>query len=564
MEIRLTMKLRTTVFLLSLVLLGSSAHGQAIKSRIFINGVIYTVNDKNEVAQAVEITGGKISAVGSTEKLLLNSNPGAQIIDLKGRTVVPGLIDAHGHLLGLGRSLTMPDLVGTDSFAQVLDVIATYTESAAPGEWIVGRGWDQNDWPDTAFPIHNELSKRTPHNPVYLARVGGHAALANAEAMRVSGVDRDTPDPPGGKIIRDAAGEPTGVFIDAAVELISRNIPPLSKNQIAKSIRAAIDECSRFGLTGVHDAGITPYIEDIYKEMIDGGDFKLRVYAMLRAAGENPVEALLPRLQQGPLIGYGKGRLTVRSIKMVADGALGSRGAALFADYSDDPGNRGILIAGYEELKAVSLAALRHDFQMCVHCIGDKANHITLDAYDDALKEVPSRNHRFRIEHAQVVAMEDIPRFDRMNIIASMQSTHATSDMPWVEARLGPDRILGAYAWRRFIDIGVTLANGSDFPVESPNPMLGFYAAVTRQDAQGRPEGGWYPDQRMTRDEALRSFTINAAYAAFQDDTRGSLEVGKWGDLVVLSKNIMTIPPLEIPDAQVLMTVLGGKVVYRR
>ena len=558
------MKLRVLVFSLCILLHTAHSQAQSDKSLLLLNGKIYTANEKNDVVQAVEIIRGKITAIGSTEKLLQSANAGVQVIDLNGRTVVPGLIDAHGHLLGLGMSLNSLNLVGMETYAQVVDAVGLQAESIAPGEWLLGRGWDQNDWPEKVFPLHNNLSTRSPKNPVFLVRVDGHAALANAEAMRLSGVDKDTPDPSGGKIIRDAAGEPTGVFIDTAMGLIFSNIPPQSKNQIKKTIRKALKECAKYGLTTVHDAGISPYIEDIYKEIIDEGVFNLRVYAMLRVANGPMEETMLARLQQGPLIGYGNDHLTVRSIKAMTDGALGSRGAALFDEYSDDPGNRGLLITDYEELRDLSIIALKNGFQMCTHSIGDKGNHIALDAYDDALKAVPNKNHRFRIEHAQIVSLKDIPRFDKMNVIASMQATHATSDMYWVEERLGPKRILGAYAWRRFLDVGVVIANGSDFPVESVNSMLGFYASVTRQDAKGWPEGGWVPNQRMTREEALRSFTINAAYAAFEEKTKGSLEVGKWGDLVVLSKDIMTIPANEILDTQVLMTVLSGDIIYKR
>jgi len=531
---------------------------------VLVNGRIYTANPDRPRVEAVLIQKGVITALGKTDAVLKKTAPGVRMIDLAGATAIPGLIDSHGHLMNLGFSLINLDLIGTESFSQIVNLTATAAEARQKGEWIQGRGWDQNDWPEKQFPNHDALSRRTPHNPVMLTRVDGHASLANAEAMRIAGVDRNTPDPDGGKIIRDADGTPTGVFVDKAMGLVGRHVPTTTRKQQIEAINRGVRECLKYGLTSVHDAGISVDTVDIYKSLIDEDRFPFRVYGMIRATSPAMLPQLQPFLDEGPIIAYGDNQLTVRSIKAMTDGALGSRGAALLEDYTDAPGNKGLLITPMESLKNLCVAALKAGFQVNTHSIGDRGNRTALDAYEAALKEVKTKDHRFRIEHAQIVHPDDFIRFKKLGVIPSMQATHATSDMYWAMDRVGETRIRGAYAWRRFLDQGTPIANGSDFPVENANPLWGFYASVTRQDHKQWPGLGWMPKQKMTHEEALISFTSGGAFAAFEEEVKGTIEKGKLGDIVVLSNNIMKIEPAEILNTHVVMTILGGEVVYQR
>lgn len=559
------MKRVVVALLVLLVFVGTDAFAQFDNSVVLVNGRIYTGNEDNDVVQAVYVHRGKIAAVGDTAAILRKSTPGTQVIELGGRTVVPGFIDSHGHLINLGLSLSNIDLVGTKSYEEVIDRVREGMQGVEPGAWIVGRGWDQNDWPEKAFPTHEELSAVTPNNPVVLTRIGGHATLVNAEAMRLADLTSDTVAPEGGRIIRDDNGVPTGVLIDRASALVNLRIPSVTKDEKRRAIRKAINHCTSLGITTMHDAGVPKEDIELYKEMIGFLRFNFRVYAMLRASRFEEFQSFTQFLQEEPIIGYGQDQLTVRAIKVMADGALGSRGAALLQPYSDEPESRGLMVTSPEQLKLITNIATLQGYQVATHAIGDAANSVVLDAYAEAKRSRGApRDPRFRIEHAQVMQPSDIRRMGKLGVIASIQATHATSDMPWAETRIGPKRIKGAYAWRTMLDAGVHLANGSDCPVESADPLLGFYASITRQDHSGNPRGGWYPEQRLTREEALHSFTLGGAYAAFEEDIKGSLEVGKWADLVVLSKDIMTIPPQDILSTRVLITMIGGKIVYRR
>ena len=559
------MKIRSGLSAIALVCAAASAFAQGSGDLVLVNGRVYRVTEREPIAEAVLVEDGRISIVGRSEDVLAGAAAGTRVIDLQNKTVVPGFIDSHGHLMNLGLGLQRLDFVGTRSYQEIVDAVGRKADSVPEDEWITGRGWDQNDWPEKAFPHHEALSRRSPFNPVALTRVDGHATLANAKALEIAGIDRDTADPPGGRIVRDADGDPTGVLVDRAAGLVGRHIPPESDQNRRAAMLDAIQECLRYGLTSVHDAGISGTDIALFKSMVDDGAFGLRVYAMIRAGDAGALEE---HFAAGPLIGYGEDRLTVRSVKAMVDGALGSRGAALLKPYADDPENTGLLITQQADLEALTKRALEAGFQVASHAIGDRGNRVVLDAYERALRAVPREKYdysaRLRVEHAQVVALKDIPRFAALGVIPSMQATHATSDMYWAEERVGAERAKGAYAWRRFLKAGSRIANGSDFPVEGVNPLWGFYASVTRQDHAGVPEGGWQPSQRMTREEALKSFTLDAAYAAFEEDLKGSVEVGKLGDLVVLSADIMTIPAHEILEAQVLMTVLGGEIVYER
>jgi predicted amidohydrolase YtcJ len=538
------------------------AQPQAPADLILENARIHTVDGAHPEATAVAIRGDRFAAVGDAAAVRALRGPRTRVIDLGGRTVVPGLADAHGHFTSLGASLQRLDVRGVKSYDAIVAMVKQRAATARPGEWILGRSWDQNLWADTSFPTHEKLDAAAPDNPVYLTRVDGHAGLANAKAMAIAGVSRDTPDPPGGRIIRDAAGNPTGTFVDGAQRLIADRIPPESDAQLAEEIRLADAECRRLGLTMVHDAGTDQRTIDLYAKLADAGILQTRIYAMVRGS----LAELQPFFARGPMVDHHDFHLIVRAIKLYADGALGSRGAALLEDYSDDPGNRGLLVTPPEVIYQETLAAAKAGYQVSIHAIGDRANREVLDVFERVEHEVPgARALRLRDEHAQILSPADIPRFARLGVVASMQPTHCTSDMPWAPARLGPARIAeGAYVWQKLMKTGVVLAGGSDFPVERPNPMLGLYAAITRQDVHGRPPGGWQPDQRMSRLEALRAFTINAAYAAHMEDELGTIEAGKLADLVVLSDDIMTVAPPRILATTVLKTMIGGQWVYEQ
>ena len=526
---------------------------------IVTNARIYTSDVNRPVAEALAVRGGRIAFVGSNRGALALAGPRTERLDLTGRTVIAGMVDAHAHLLGLGQALRTVDLVGTRSYEEVIARVAERAKTARPGEWIRGRGWDQNDWADTRFPTHAALSRVAPNNPVYLTRVDGHAALVNAKALELAQVTATTPDPSGGRFIRDSAGSPTGVLVDNAQGIVGRVIPAVSRAELREQTLAAITEANRWGLTGIHDAGVGPEGIAVYEELAKEGRYNLRNYVMIRAS-DSVLDAFLRR---GPQKALYEGRLWLRAIKITADGALGSRGAALLEPYSDDAGNTGLLTTPPERIKNVAVRALRAGFQVNVHAIGDRANRLVLDQFESALREVPSADHRFRIEHAQILSYQDMPRFAELDVIPSMQGSHQTSDMYWVPNRLGWARAQGAYAWRSLLNTGVVIPNGSDFPVEAVNPLISFHSFVTRQDAENFPAGGWMAEQRTTRQEALWSITLWPAYAAFMENESGSLTVGKYADFVVLDRDIMTSAPEDVLEARVLLTVVGGKPVYR-
>jgi predicted amidohydrolase YtcJ len=456
------------------------------------------------------------------------------------------------------------NLAGSTSYEEVVDKVKAWAKDVKPGEWIQGRGWDQNRWPIKEFPTHEALSRAFPNNPVVLERIDGHAVLANQRAMELAHVTASTADPSGGRIIRLASGAPAGVFVDNAQDLIDRASPASTPDEKRRAILAAIAECNRWGLVGVHDPGEDAETIGIYEQLAREGNYNLRMYAMLSDPGEpgSPEARRNPYLQKGPQSALYDGHLWIRAIKLYADGALGSRGAALLAPYSDEPGNSGLLVSQPEHLRAMAEMGLRRGFQINVHAIGDRGNRIVLDAFESALRAYPKVDHRFRIEHAQVVSQEDIPRFAKLGVIPSMQATHQTSDMRWSESRVGPQRIRGAYAWRSLLNTGVIIPDGTDFPVEEVNPLLTFHAAVTRQDPTNWPAGGWYPEQKMTREEALQSMTVWPAYASFEENLTGSLSPGKYADFVILDRDIMRVPETEILSARVLSTWIGGKQVY--
>ena len=539
-------------------LLPQATQGPGPADLVVTAGRIYTADAARPQVQAIAVRGGRIVFAGSAREAAVLRGPATRVLDLPGRTVIPGMVDAHAHLLSLGLALRSVDLRGTRSYDEVIARVAERARTARPGEWIVGRGWNQNEWADTRFPSHEALTRAVPDNPVVLTRVDGHATIANARAMQAAGITATTRDPEGGRIERDARGAPSGVFVDRAMGLIGRVIPPPSREQRREMVLAAIAETNRWGLTGIHDAGVSAGTIEVYEELARDGRYDLRNYVMASADSVTLARAF----QLGPQSALYDGRLWLRAIKISADGALGSRGAALLEDYSDEPGNRGLDLVPASFIESVAERALRAGFQVNVHAIGDRANRTVLDAFAQALRQVPTADHRFRIEHAQVVHRQDIPRFAELGVIPSMQASHQTSDAAMAMNRLGYTRVLGAYAWRQFLNTGVIVPNGSDFPVESVNPLVSFHSAVTRQDANNWPAGGWFPDERMTRDEALYSMTIWPAYAAFMERDAGSLTPGKYADFVVLDQDIMTCAAERILDTQVVMTVLGGRTVY--
>lgn len=518
------------------------------------NVVGYTPTDDGvrEFSVLVFDADGKVVATG--DEALLEDLPDADRVDGGGKFVLPGLTDAHAHVYSQGFLTVSLNLLGAPSVEDAVASIAEFASRRRTG-WILGRGWNQVLWPVQEFPTAADIDAVVDDRPVWLNRIDGHAGWANSKALAIAGIDDDTPDPVGGKIIRDGNGKATGVLIDNAMTLVEKHVPEPTRSEIREAYAGAIDSLLAEGLTGVHDAGISKTEAEIYMSMADDGELGMRIYAMLSDTGPN-LDAF-----DAPIRAYGNDHLDIASVKLYSDGALGSRGAAMIEPYDDDPENRGLPFYTQEELDSFVRKANDKGFQVGIHAIGDLGNRMSLDAFERAQggKPSPLRN---RVEHAQIIALDDIPRFAELGVIASMQPVHATSDMNMAEDRVGPQRIKGGYAWRRLLDSGAVIAAGSDFPVELPNPFHGLYAAVSRQDRQGLPEGGWYSDQALTRAEALHAFTLGAAFAAHQEDRLGSLEPGKWADFIVVDRDYFEIPVGEIDDIRVLQTWVGGELVY--
>ena len=528
---------------------------------ILTNARIYTVDDARPVVAALAVRGGRVAFAGDARGAMALRGARTRVIDLGGRTVIPGMVDAHGHVSGLGDALASVDLVGSTSADEVVARVVAKSAGRNNGEWISGRGWDQTKWGDTRFPTHEKLSAAFPNNPVLLGRVDGHALFVNKKAMELAGITAATKDPDGGQLIRGADGAPTGVFVDNAMALVRRVVPPQTHDDVKRSVMAAIAEGQKWGLTGVHDAGSDETVLSVYEELGKSGQMNFRMYAMI-SGGRAESPSLDRLISRGPQSGLYGGTLWIRSIKLYSDGAMGSRGAALLDPYSDDAKNNGLLVSDPKFIEAIAVKALKAGFQLNTHAIGDRGNRVTLDAYEAALKQVPVADHRFRIEHAQILNYADVPRFAQLGVIPSMQASHQTSDMYWIGTRLGVHRLPGAYAWRALLNTGVVIPNGSDFPVEYVNPLISFHAAISRQDANDWPAGGWYPEQVMTRDEALKSMTIWPAYAAFQEQDLGSLTPGKFADFTVLDQDIMRVPASLVLKTRVVSTWVAGKAVY--
>ena len=538
---------------------------------ILLNGKLVTVDDDRPEAQALAASGGRIVAVGTDEEIERYRGPDTRVIDLDGNLAIPGFIEGHAHFLGIGRSLMIVDLKGARSWSEVVERVAAAAARAEPGEWIQGRGWHQEKWdeaprPDVeGYPVHDELSRATPDNPVVLGHASGHAVMANALAMELAGIDASTPDPDGGQILHDAKGRPIGVLRETAEDLVGTAVGEAMaarsedeiEQEFSRRVELATQECLSKGVTSFHDAGVSfASIERLRKAAADGR-LGVRLWVMIGEGNES--------LKQGvdafPVIGEADHMITVRGIKRLLDGALGSHGAWLLEPYSDLPESSGLNTLTVEELEETAEIAVEHGLQLCVHAIGDRANREVLDVYEQTFERYPDRTDlRWRIEHAQHLSPADIPRFAQLDVIASMQAVHCTSDGPWVPERLGDERCeSGAYVWRSLIDSGAVVSNGTDAPVEDVDPLANFLAAVSRRMRNGEE---FYPDQRMTREEALRAGTLNAAYSAFEEETKGSLTPGKLADVVVLSRDIMTVPVEEISETEVLYTIVGGEIAY--
>ena len=542
-----------------MLVFGSAFSSQARGAPTLIDNVHgYTlIGHRLQQFGALVFDHGKVVRTGDAE-VLHKAFPAAQVIDGQDKTLLPGLIDAHGHVIDLGFEYVQIQLSSTESLREAQDRIRAYAKANPDRTWLLGDGWNQVRWRLGRFPLANELDAVVPDRPVALGRVDGHAKWLNTQALHAAGITRDTKDPVGGRIERDADGNPSGVLVDKAMDLVERVVPQPSDTERLTALKAALAHMNSVGLTAVGDARDTAKAIALYMQLADQGLLTVRVYAMIFDTGDD-FKALS---KDGPLIGYGNDRLNVRAVKLFADGALGSRGAALMAPYSDKPDQRGLQFMSDAEMESKIQTALKAGYQVNVHAIGDAANHQVLDGFEAAYKAVGGRQLRNRIEHSQVVALSDIPRFKQLDLIASMQPTHATSDMNMAEERIGPERLKGAYAWRTFLKQGTLIAGGSDFPVESDNPFFGLHAAVTRTDHENEPKGGWHPEQAMTLLEAFRAFTLDAAYAQHQEKEIGSLEPGKWADFILIDRDLFKIAPADIWKVKVEQTWVAGEKVY--
>lgn len=546
--------------LAGLLVLTTSLHA-ATADLLLTNGMIHTMNAKKTRVEALAIQGGRVVATGTVKALKTWQGPATRVIDLKGKAVYPGFHEGHGHLKGLGYQILRLDLAGVSSLESVQSKVKDEISKTPKSEWVLGRGWDQNLWSTKEFPTREDLDKLASDNPVALTRIDGHAIWVNSVALKKAGITRKTPDPAGGKIIRDAKGEATGILVDRAMDLVRSVIPNESPAQREKAIRAALARSSEYGLTSFHDAGVDAADIAVYEALAAKGELPLRLNVMLSGGDSELIESYM---KSGPV---SKGMLQIRSVKLMADGALGSRGAAMLEPYADQPGYAGLEILTEEQIYQATKRFAQAGFQTAVHAIGDKTNRSVLNAFERVKKDLPKADLRLRMEHAQILDAQDIPRFGKLGIIASVQPTHLTSDAPWVPTRIGADRMEeGAYVWQKLRQSKAVLVSGSDTPVESANPLWGLYAAVTRQTQDGYPPKAWHYDQHLSIDEALESYTKNAAFAAYWEKELGTLEAGKIADIVVLDSDLEQIMqekrPQDILKAKVLMTISNGRVVY--
>ena len=543
---------------------GSDPEIQTTADLVFKNGNVYTVNSNRPKAEAIAVKADRIVFVGSNLEAQRYVGSSTRVVDLMGKTVVPGMTDAHQHLSGVGfREMTL-NLEGVTSLEDFLDKVKARVDQAKPGEWVTGRGWIETFWKPPVFPTRADLDRVAPDNPVLLTRADGHASVVNSAALKIAAIDKTTANPFGGEISKDKqTGEPNGMLLDVAQGLVRRHIPATTPADAERAIEQGVKRDTELGWTQIQDAGGSYQEVELYKKLYGEGKIKLRIYKAVHGPGPSAVQLLA----EGPTIGSFDHRFTLRTIKVVSDGALGSRGAALLAPYSDAPDTSGFLTVKAAELRPMLQAALKQGIQVETHAIGDRANRFTLDEYEKAFKSVPPDQRkitepRWRIEHAQIVDAADIPRFAKLGVIASMQPSHAIGDLHFAPSRVGIPRLAGAYVWQSFIKSGVAVAGGSDAPVERGEPMIEFYAAVARKDQKGFSGEGWHPEEAATREQALKMFTIWPAYAAFEEKIRGSIEVGKLADFTILSADIMKIPEQEILKTRNMMTVINGEIVY--
>ena len=552
--------IKSIIFLLFIII---SCQNKNYVDLIIYGGTIYTVDSINSKVESIAVKDGKIYQTGSYNKISLLINKNTKVIDLDGKIMIPGFIEGHAHIMGTGYNQKNIDLLNTSSFDEIVEIVKNKSNEIPDGEWIIGRGWHQDKWIESpeklikGFPTHNKLSEAVPNHPVYLRHASGHASLANKKAMELFKIDKKSSNPDGGEIFKDITGNPTGVFNETAQGLISPPESTFEDHLVA--LKMANNHAIKNGITTFHDAGSDFKDIKAYKELAKSGELDLRLVIMLN--GNN--DSLLNHYYEiGPEIGLYDNHLTVRSIKLYADGALGSRGAWLIEDYEDAEGEHGHIVTPVEKLKKVTKEGFDNGFQICTHAIGDMANREVLNIYSKHLKK--GNNSRFRIEHAQHIDLKDIPRFSELGVIAAIQGIHMSSDRPWAINRLGQKRIEeSAYVWRDLINYGAVLINGSDVPVEPIDPIASFYASTTRKTLKGLPDFGYEPKQKMTRIEALKSYTINAAYGAFEDQIKGSIEIGKYADFTVFSQNLITIPEEKILDTKVLYTIVNGVVEYQ-
>ena len=531
---------------------------------VFKNGNFYTANDRAPQAQAIAVKNDRIVFVGTNAAAQRYVGPSTRVVDLHGNTVLPGFADAHHHLSGVGfREMTL-NLEGTTSLQDFLSKVKERVDQAKPGEWVTGRGWIETHWQPPKFPTREDLDSIAPNNPVILTRADGHASVVNSAALKKAGITKATFNPFGGEISKNKdTGEPNGMLLDAAQGLVRRQIPPTSAADAERAVVVGSKRDVELGWTQIQDAGGSYADIAIFKKLFGEGAIKLRIYKAVFGPGGNATRLL----NDGPIIGEFQNRLTVRTIKVVSDGALGSRGAALLAPYSDAPDTSGFLTVKAEELRPMLVEALRKGIQVETHAIGDRANRFILDEYEKAFQAVPAAQRkiaqpRWRVEHAQIVNPADIPRFAKLGVIPSMQPSHAIGDLFFAPSRLGIARLAGAYAWASFLKSGVVIPGGSDAPVERGEPMIEFYAAVARKDPKGFSGEGWHPEEAVTRVQALKMFTLWPAYAAFEEKLRGTIEVGKLADLTILSADIMKIPEADILKTRCVMTVINGEIVF--
>lgn len=570
------MKYLSTVILFCLYILMNSCQSTPKADLLIQNGNIYTVNDSQPKAEAVAIIGDTIAFVGSNQEAQAWADAYTQILDLQGKTMTPGLIEGHAHFMGVGENKMNLDLLQVRSYEEMVQQVAEAVKKMKPGEWIVGRGWHQDKWDSLpepmvkGFPTHQGLSAVAPENPVYLSHASGHAALVNKKAMEIAGIRNISQEAPtletveGGEIVKDPLGSPTGIFNENAMALIKSHIPEQTEERNLQVARLAMQECLENGITSLHDAGQSEDIIALYKKLAADSQLKTRLYVMLSSQDSSLLEKYF---KNGPEIDLYHQFLTVRSIKLYADGALGSRGAWLLNEYTDMPGEYGDETTPVERIYEVAVRALQSGLQVCTHAIGDRANREVLDQYEKAFQQVPDQAAaaRFRIEHAQHLSAQDIPRFAQLGVIPAMQAIHMSSDRPWAIDRLGQARIEeGAYVWRKLLASGAIVVNGTDAPVEPINPIASFYASVTRKTLQGTPEGGYEASQKMTREEALKSYTLFPAFSAFEEDIKGTIAPGKLADFTVFSQDLIQVPEDQLLDTQVDMTLVGGKILYER